>query len=262
MNLRAAFTPNFKGKEWCADELPWWLFGGVLLLAWLILPSKLVPGPVDIALAMPKLWMEEGIGQELWTSIVLNLQASFFMIVTSLTVAYATTIPAFRPVATMFSMGRFNSFVGLPFLLTLLIGDAHWIKVTLLALAMSVFSVPAIVDVIRTIPREQMDDARTLRMGEWRVVWEVVILGKFHEVIDVLRTNIAMGWMMLPMVEGTFRAEGGIGVMLLLENKYLRLDYVYGIIFTVGLIGLAGDRLILFMKHELCPYSFLSTESK
>lgn len=73
---------------------------------------------------------------------------------------------------------------------------------------------------------------------------------------------MAMGWMMLPMVEGLFRSEGGIGVMLLVENKYLRLDYVYGIVLMVGLIGLTGDWLILFTKKELCPYAFMGTEAK
>lgn len=262
MSLRSAFTPNHKGNTWWTEQLPWLLFGGTILLAWIVLPSKIVPSPLAILAAIPKLWVEEGFGQELWTSIVLNLQASVVMIVTSLLVAYGTTIPALRPIAVSFSMGRFNSFVGLPFLLTLLIGDAHWIKVSLLAIGMSVFSVPAIVDVIRTIPKEHMDDARSLRMSEWRVVWEVVILGKFHDVIDVLRTNLAMGWCLLPLVEGTFRSEGGIGVMLLVENKYLRLDYVYSIIFMVGLFGLAGDRLILYFKRELCPYAFISTEQK
>jgi NitT/TauT family transport system permease protein len=252
--IRDLFTPN--GPRASALE-SWAVPYFLLAIAWVAMPTGLIPSPLAVLESIPRLWLEEGFGQELWTSIALNLEAATLMIVVSLLVSYGTRIPALAQFATVFSFGRFNSFVGLPFLLTIVIGNPHWIKVTLLAMAMSVFSVPAIVDIIGTIPPEAYDDARVLRMGEWQVLCEVVILGKRDEVIDVLRTQLAMGWMMLPMVEGLFRSEGGIGVMLLTQNKYLRLDYVYAIILLVGLLGLGMDRMVLLAKQLLCPYIFV-----
>ena len=38
-------------------------------------------------------------------------------------------------------------------------------------------------------------------MGEWRVVWEVVVRGTRDQAIDVMRQNAAMGWMMLTMAK-------------------------------------------------------------
>jgi ABC-type nitrate/sulfonate/bicarbonate transport system permease component len=261
MNFRSAFIPNTHEKSWGTTTFPWLLLCAVVLAVWIGADSKIIPSPVGILAALPSLWFEDGLGQELMTSVSLNFEAAALMIVVSLIVAYGTRMPAGRPVAVVFSAGRFNSFVGLPLVLTLAIGNAHAIKVVLLAIAMSVFTVPAIVDIIGTIPKENYEDGKVLHMSEWRIVWEVVILGKFHEAIDVIRTSVAMGWMMLPMVEGLFRSEGGIGVLLLQENKYLRLDSVYCIIFVVGLMGLAQDRFILELKRWLCPYSFLETEA-
>lgn len=234
----------------------WVLWIGLAVLGWLTLPA-LIPSPWSIPAAMPGLWLQDGLGQELLTSISLNIEAMMLTVLISFAAAYSASIPLMRPLSVILSAGRFNSFVGLPLLLTLIFGSAHDIKVVLLAIAMSVFTVPAIIDVIGTIPKESYDDARVLGMGEWQVLWHVVFLGKIHEVIDVLRTNFSVGWMMLPMVEGVFRSEGGIGVLILQQNKYLRLDAVYCLILVVGAVGMLQDRLILEIKKTLCPYVFL-----
>lgn len=262
MKLRAAaaFQPNTHEHSWWTTEFPWVLLVVAILAVWIGANSKIIPNPLGIVMALPKLWFEDGLGQELLTSVSLNLEAALLMIVMSLLVAYGTRIPAGRPLAVIFSAGRFNSFVGLPLLLTLAIGNAHAIKVVLLAIFMSVFTVPAIVDIIGTIPQQNYYDGRVLHMSEWRIVWEVVILGKIDEVIDVIRTSAAMGFCMLPMVEGLFRDEGGIGVLILNKNKYLQLDAVYCIIMVVGFVGLAQDHFILEVKQLLCPYAFLEGE--
>ena len=51
-------------------------------------------------------------------------------------------------------------------------------------------------------------------MGEWRVVWEVVILGTIDKAFEVFRQNAEIGWMMLTMVESMYRQGGGIGRLL------------------------------------------------
>src|SRR2546423_1702414 len=80
---------------------------------------------------------------------------------------------------------------------------------------MPVFFVTSMASVIAAIPKEDFDHARTLRMSEWRVVWEVVILGTVATAFEVMRQNAAIGWMMLTTVEGIFRGEGGVGAMLM-----------------------------------------------
>jgi len=39
----------------------------------------------------------------------------------------------------------------------------------------------------------------------------VIVLGRADAAFDAMRQNAAMGWMMLTMVEGISRSEGGIG---------------------------------------------------
>ena len=116
--------------------------------------------------------------------------------------------------------------------------------------------------VIASIPKEEFDHARTLRFSEWRVVWEVVILGTIDQAFEVMRQNAAMGWMMLTMVEGIYRAGGGIGVMLLNQDKHFRLADVFAIQVVFLLVGLLQDTVISMTRSAACPYADLTLERK
>jgi NitT/TauT family transport system permease protein len=136
------------------------------------------------------------------------------------------------------------------------------LKLSLLVFSVSVFFVTGMADVIESIPKEKFDLARTLRMGEWRVVWEVIVLGQVDKAFDVLRQNAAIGWMMLTMVEGIVRSEGGVGTILLDQNHHFRLAAVFAIQLTILLLGLMQDYGIGLTKNMLCPYAALTLERK
>jgi NitT/TauT family transport system permease protein len=234
-----------------------------LILLWIFSPFVLLPKPSEVLSAFDDLW-EQGLGAELITSFYLNIQAIAVSTIVTLLLAYATVMPFFRPVVALLSKLlsklRFLSLVGLTFFFTLMARSGHELKLSLLVFSVSVFFVTGMADVINGIPKEQFDLARTLRMGEWRVVWEVIVLGQIDQVFDVLRQNAAMGWMMLTMVEGIVRSEGGIGTILLDQNHHFRLAAVFAIQLTILLLGLLQDYGIGLAKNLLCPYASLTLE--
>src|SRR5262249_50721307 len=116
--------------------------------------------------------------------------------------------------------------------------------------------------VIAAIPKADFDHARTLRMNEWRVVWEVVVLGTADKAFEVLRQNAAIGWMMLTMVEGISRAEGGIGAALLSQSKYFRLADVFATQIVLLVVGMLQDYAIGALRRFFAPYADLSLERK
>jgi NitT/TauT family transport system permease protein len=116
--------------------------------------------------------------------------------------------------------------------------------------------------VILNLPKERFDHARSLGMSEWRVVWEVVILGTADEAFEVLRQNAAIGWMMLTMVEGISRAEGGIGAMLLNQNKHFHIAEVFAIQVVILTVGILQDYAIGALRNLFCPYAQLTLERK
>ena len=203
-----------------------WMVGFQLVLLffiWIFSPTLFLPKPKEVWQALGEMWME-GLGGELITSFVLNLEAIALATLLSLLMAYLTVIPFFRPIVMLLSKLRFLSMVGLTFFFTLMASTGHALKLYLLVFSVSVFFVTGMAEVVASIPKERFDLARTLRMGEWRVVYEVVVIGQADKAFEVLRQNAAMGWMMLTMVEGISRSEGGVGAMLLNQNKHFHLQ--------------------------------------
>ena len=234
----------------------------IALLIWLNSPFKVLPRPGEVLHALQDLWMTQGLGQDLGVSFGLNLQALAWSTVFSLGLAYLTVIPVFRPFVMAISKGRFLSLVGFTLVFTLMFGGGRPLKVSLLVFAVTVFYVTSMTAVVAAVPKEAFDHARTLRLSEWRVVWEVVVLGTADRAFEVLRQNAAIGWMMLTMVEGIARAEGGIGVALLNENKHFRLAYVLAVQLVILLIGLVQDYGIGLARQLVCPYADLALERK
>jgi NitT/TauT family transport system permease protein len=234
----------------------------VLLLIWINSPFKVLPQPMEVLRAFEGLWMTQGLARELGTSFSLNLQALALSTLLSLALSYLTVLPFFRPVALAVSKGRFLGLIGLTFVFTLMVGGGRPLKLSLLVFGMTVFFITSMASVVLEIPRERFDHARTLRMGEWQVVWEVVVLGTADRAIEVLRQNAAIGWMMLTMVEGISRSEGGIGAMLLNQNKHFHIAEVFAIQITILLVGLFQDYLIGGFQRLLCPYAGLVLERR
>jgi len=233
-----------------------------LLLVWATSSYVFLPKPMDVLRAFTDLWSHEGLGQELIISFLLNIQAIAWAALISLGLAYLTVVPFFRPIVLALSKGRFLSMVGLTFFFTVLFTSGHQLKVGLLVFGVTVFFVTSMIDVVAQVPKEKFDLARTLRMGEWRVVWEVIVLGRADAAFDALRQNAAMGWMMLTMVEGISRSEGGIGALLLNQNKHFHLEAVFAIQLSILVIGLFQDYMLGVAKKFICPYADLQLEQR
>lgn len=257
----ASFMPN-RALSRTAMQVIVVTQGALALLIWWTSSFAVLPRPDEVARAFHALWFTEGLGQELVTSLRMNLEALALTLLISLGLSYLTVLPAFRPIAAAVSKGRFLGLIGLTFAFTLLVGGGHPLKVWLLVFGMTVFFVTSMAGVVAEIPSDRFDHARTLRMSEWRVVWEVVILGTADRAIEVLRQNAAIGWMMLTMVEGISRAEGGVGAMLLNQNKHFRLAEVFAIQLTILAVGLLQDYAIGGLRRVLCPYADLTLERR
>ena len=234
----------------------------IVLVVWWRSPFPVLPQPGEVFGALRSLWFTQGLGRELATSFAMNVEALAWTVAVSLALSYLTVLPAFRPIAIAVYKGRFLGLIGLTFAFTLVVGGGHPLKVSLLVFGMTVFFVTSMAAVVAEIPRDRFDHARTLRMSEWKVVWEVVVLGTADKAIEVLRQNAAIGWMMLTMVEGIARSEGGVGALLLSQSKHFRLAEVFAIQLTILTVGLAQDYAIGALKRLVCPYADLTLERR
>jgi NitT/TauT family transport system permease protein len=233
----------------------------LFFIFWSLATPPVIPKPWEVTQALADLW-NDGIVGQLLVSLTLYVEALTIASILSLALAYTSTIPFFRPIAEGYSKLRFLGLVGLPFLFTLYIDGVHLLKLALLTFSISVFLVTSMLDVVDDIPKEKYDLARTLRMNEWEVLYEVVILGRADVAFSAIRQNSAIGWMMLPMIEGLFKSEGGIGAVLDIQNHHFHLSQIAAIQLLVIAIGLAQDYVIGFVKRIACPYASLLLERR
>ncbi len=254
--IKAAFLPNraIDGVVALALVGAW---AGLGLLVWLLSPWESLPGPGEVLSALSNLWWEQGMGPELFTTLKLILHALLVTVVLSMGLSYLTVIAAFRPLVAAVSKLRFLGVTGLVVPFTLLTGGGYDLKLVLLTFGMSTFFVTAMASEVIAIPRERFDHMRVLGASEGRILWEVVILGTLDKALDVLRQNLAIGWAMITMVEGISRAEGGLGAMILNQNKHFHLAEVYAILIAILVVGLLLDYGMGVLTRILCPYAAL-----
>ncbi len=261
MEVTAAFQPNRLISRTTMRILIAFQVA-VVLAIWFSSPFPVLPRPDEVLRAFQGLWLTQGLGRELWTSFTLNLEALGLTVLISLVLSYLVVLPFFRPIAIAVSKGRFLGLIGLTFAFTLMVGGGRPLKLSLLVFGMTVFFVTSMAAEVMAIPRERFDYARTLRMNEWQAVWEVVVLGTADKAVELLRQNAAIGWMMLTMVEGISRSEGGVGAMLLNQNKHFRLAEVFAIQITILLVGMLQDYGIGALGRTLFPWAELVKERR
>lgn len=229
-----------------------------VLGAWAASPFASLPTIREVWHALGTLWWERGMGPELFTTLRLILHATAITTVLSLLLAYASVIPVVRPAVAGIAKLRFLGLVGLTFPFTLLTGGGYALKVALLVFGMSTFFVTSMERVVSDIPRSKFEHMKVLGAGELRTIWEVVVRGTLEQALDVTRQNVAMGWSMITMVEGISRAEGGLGAMLLNQNKHFLLAEVYAILIVILIVGLVIDYGMGALERLVCPYAFLN----
>lgn len=234
---------------------------GLAVLFWAMSPIELLPKPHEVWQQLGYQITERGLLFELLVSMRLNLEALAIASGIAVLLAYAYILPFMRPIANFVSGLRFLGVIGWAFVFLVLINGDHAVKVAVLVFGMLPYMTAPLVEAVRTIRDDQLEHARTLKLGHWGTTWIVVIRGRLPEVLEALRQNASIGWMMVAMVEGMLRTEGGVGVMMVDQQKYLRLPDVFAIILLIFVVGILQDLLLRYLRTVLCPYASLNTRS-
>lgn len=227
----------------------------VLIVLWVALPSQIFPSPVEILTAWNQIALHEGLLPELGKSILTIWKAIMYSTVISFGLAYLATANLFKPVAGWLTALRFLGFAGITFMFTLWTDTGSELKIWLLTFGMSVFLLTNALSAVENIPQDQIDYAKTLHLRGWKITYELAIRDRLDETLELIRQNVAMGWVMLSMVEGLVRSEGGVGDLLLNQNKHLHLSAVFAIQITIIAYGLCQDWLLKQLRYLACPYA-------
>jgi ABC-type nitrate/sulfonate/bicarbonate transport system permease component len=236
-----------------------------ILVSWLVLlisfwticslgQTHLFPTPSQVLNGFKDLWAE-GLIVHLTSSLWLCAQAVFFSVLISLVLAYSTAIPFFKPIGMFISKLRFLPLTGIAFYISIVINDARTLQVLVLVVFMSTFLTTSLMNMVKDIPQEEFDHARTLGCNRWETLWEVVIKGRFDYVFELVRQNLAIVWMMLVTVESILAAAGGLGFLIKNGDKLGDNGKVIALQIIIVLVGLGIDFGITKLRKLLFRYS-------
>lgn len=215
----------------------------------------LIPTPFKVSESLVKTITSASFVDNLFSSLVLTIKGMFISIVMALIICYLSLIPLFSPLAKFIMKCRYLTLTGLIFLFTLLTDNGHSLKMSLLVFGIVPFFVTSFLSIIGDIKEEEYNLCKTLRMNNWESLLEVVIIGKLDQVIEVIRQNFAIAWMMITMVEGLCMSEGGLGTMLIKSNKYIDLGSVFSVLLIILVIGILFDLLLKKVREMFFPYT-------
>lgn len=256
MKIKSWFRPFEKipGKERMIITIIWL----VLILAYWVISSSgqkhLFPTPGMVGEGLKSLF-NEGLVVHIASSLALCLKATIISIIITLVIVYPSPLPFLKPLALGLSKVRYLPLTGITFYLAIMIDDARAMQVSVLVVFMSLYFITSMLGVLKDIPNEEIDHARALRCSRWEVLWEVVIKGRLDYVIDVLRQNLAITWMMLVTVESILVAAGGLGVLIKNSDKYMNHGRIVALQLVILAVGLALDWLLTVIRKSLFKYS-------
>ncbi|MBK7036367.1 MAG: ABC transporter permease subunit [Chitinophagales bacterium] len=136
-------------------------------------------------------------------------------------------------------------------------------KTSLLIFGILPYFVTGMASEVDSMEWQKYSYARTLRMSNWQALYHVVIRGMLHRALEILRQNFAIAWMMITMVESANRENGGIGALLVDQNRFAgNFNGVFAIQFAILLMGILIHVLIGVISRKLFPYAYMKLNKK
>lgn len=216
--------------------------------------NEIMPKPIGILNSLIELVSSYSFYDNMIATLFLIIKGMGIAILISLFVSYLSLVPALSGIPSFISKLRFLTYTGLVFVFTILLNGGQ-IKIAVLLFGIIPYFVTSLVSYFKDIPRKEYELCYTLKMNRWQTLYEVVIRGRLHVVLEVIRQNFAIAWMMITSVEGLCMSEGGIGTLMNKANRVVQMDKIFAILTSVFILGIFFDYLFDVLKVWLFPYT-------
>lgn len=229
----------------------------LIMLIWVIGTSgekHIFPSPGSVFVGFKELY-SAGLVVHILNSLSLCFLSILLAVIISLIFAYSWPIPILRPMTELITKFRFLPFTGLSFFITMVVHEARHMQIWILVIFLTTFLTTSLIAVIKDIPQEEFDHAKSLKCTRFEVLWQVVILGRLDYVLDVIRQNLAITWMMLVTVESIVVASGGLGFLIKNSDKFMNHGRIIALQIIILIIGLLLDWFFSSLRKLLFRYS-------
>ena len=223
----------------------------LLLYAWAAwVPEKsFFPSLGAVLTGWVEMW-QKGLFFHITQTLRLCGTATLISIVFSCVVAYSSKIPFFNFIANLATKFRYNPIQGFTLFLTTMTGGGRSLQITILVIFMSFYFITALITIINDIPPEDYDRRKAQGMSRWKILWKVVILDRLDYLLEVVRQNLSITFMMIVSVEAMNKECGGLGAMLVDTNRGLNFPNIFALQLTILAIGILLDTILKYIFHQ------------
>ena len=112
---------------------------------------------------------------------------------------------------------------------------------------------------VLSVDRKLMELAYVYRIGQSKVVFQIILPSALYSIITGLRLGIGGAWMSVVAAE-MIGATSGIGYMIMFAKSLAQAANMYVLVLVIGIIGLMIDRILLLCQNSIRK-RFLATEA-
>lgn len=191
----------------------------------------------------------------IFRTLSLSFQSIVISIFCSLLIVYSSPLGLLKPLSTFISQMRYLPFAGITYYLSILISDGRALQTTILVIFTTTFLVTSLMGYIKDIPEEEFDNAKTLGLNRWEILWYVVVVGRMDYVFESIRQNLAIVTMSIVTVETILASEGGIGFLIKTQTRLGNHENMVALQLLILVITFLIDLSITKIRKYLFTYS-------
>lgn len=231
------------------------------VIYWGLAGPEMLPAPWELPGALLKAIAQENLLNNALGSLWFCVEAISLSTVVSFALVYGGAMPLFKPAPQIAATFRFLGLAGFSFASGLWF-EGHTRKLVLATMCISFFLVTSLLQITSQVSQDRYDHARTLRMKPWQVWWHVTVRGTLADAVDAVRQNAAISWVMLTTIEGLVRSDGGLGAMLLNQERHMRFATIFALQGMVLCLAFTQDLVLALLRGALFPYADLKAAKR
>lgn len=141
-------------------------------------------------------------------------------------------------------------------LLIVYFGVGETYKYAVIFLGVIFFIIQMVIDVVDDVDMRYMEIGLTSGYSNWDLFKRVIAPFCWPRILDVLRINLSAAWTFLVAAE-LVGAESGLGHLIAVSQRFLRVGDLYAGILTFGIIGLITDKFLSVASRWLFKWYYV-----
>lgn len=242
----------------------------LLMLIWYlityfqVLPSKILPKPVDVITSIPVMFKENDLLGNMWYSISLNFSSYFYAIIISLPLGLMIAlVPINRIVFGKYIDSlRFLPIPALSGIFIAILGLGFNMKVSFLAFSLIIYILPAVANKVYDLQNPANDKdyvylqtIKTLGASSWQKIRYVYFPYVTSKISSEIINLTGVSWSYVVIAE-LLNKDGGIGALINTMSRQSRTAEMYALLFLIIFIGVCQDIILRKADTVLFPYKY------